>query len=115
MTKPKKYEHIDFTPPASAAKNAERGLDLRSQYSRGGTNVGVARARDLKNRKNLSPDTIERMVSYFARHEVDKDANNFGSDDDPSAGYIAWLLWGGDEAREWAEGVKKSMKEADEN
>ncbi|NNE41139.1 MAG: hypothetical protein HKN14_09515 [Marinicaulis sp.] len=113
MTKPKKYEDIDFKPPASAAENAERGLDLRSQHNRGGTAIGVARARDLKNRVKLSPNTIERMVSYFARHAVDKDAENFGNDDDPSAGYIAWLLWGGDEGHEWAQSVKNSMDEAD--
>ena len=96
------------------ANAAERGLELRSEFGRGGTDVGVARARDLKNRKNLSPDTIERMVSYFARHEVDKDAEDFGNKDNPSAGYIAWLLWGGDPGREWAEQAKKQMEEADE-
>ena len=34
------------------------------------------------------------MHSYFARHEVDKDGktHEWGSDTDPSAGYIAWLL-----------------------
>ena len=76
--------------------------------------MGVARARDLKNRKNVSPDTIERMTSYFARHEVDKQADGFGDDDDPSAGYVAWLLWGGDEGRQWAEEIKEQMEKADE-
>lgn len=53
----------------------------------------------LSARKSLSPDTIKRMASYFARHEVDKRAKNFGNDANPSAGYIAWLLWGGEEGR----------------
>jgi len=26
-----------------------------------------------------------------------------GSDSDPFAGYIDWLLWGGDEGKEWAD------------
>lgn len=73
----------------------------------------MSRARDLKNRENLSPETIQRMVRYFARHEVDKDADDFGKDDDPSAGYIAWLLWGGDEGRAWAETIQVEMAEAD--
>ena len=55
------------------------------------------------------------MVSYFARHEVDKDADDFGNNDDPSAGYIAWLLWGGDEGRDWAEGIKDKMEKADDD
>ena len=113
MSTPKKYEDIDFEPPQKVADEAEKGLKLREEFDRGGTDVGVARARDLKNRKSLSPDTIERMVSYFARHEVDKKADDFGNDDDPSAGYIAWLLWGGDSGKDWSERVKSQMEKAD--
>jgi hypothetical protein len=108
-----KYDHIDFRPPSDVADLAERGLELRSEFGRGGTAVGVARARDLKNRRNLSPETIQRMTSYFARHEVDKQADDFGNEDDPSAGYVAWLLWGGDKGREWAENIKREMEEAE--
>lgn len=85
--------------PKVVAENAKKGLALRSKHSRGGTSVGVARARDLKNQRYLSETTIKKIVSYFARHEVDKNAADFGSDDKPSAGYVAWLLWGGDEGR----------------
>ncbi len=113
MSRPKKYSDIDFRPPQEIADLAAKGLELRKQHGRGGTEVGVARARDLKNRENLSPETIERMVSYFARHEVDKKATDFGNDEDPSAGYVAWLLWGGDPGREWAERVKEQMEEKD--
>lgn len=86
------------------AAEAERGLAWREEYGRGGTEVGVARARDIKNRKNLSPDTVRRMKSYFARHEVDKQAEGFspGEDGYPSAGRIAWALWGGDPGQSWA-------------
>lgn len=75
--------------------------------------VGVARARDLKNRRRLSPDTIKRMVSYFARHAVDKRSLDFGNDYGPSTGYIAWLLWGGDAGRDWALSIKKQMQESE--
>ncbi|MFW5642155.1 MAG: hypothetical protein ACOCY0_05245 [Roseicyclus sp.] len=93
----------DLTPPAEVAEAAEKGLALREKFRRGGTDVGVARARDLKNRRRLSEETIDRMVNYFARHEVDKQASDFGNEENPSAGYIAWLLWGGDPGRAWAE------------
>ncbi len=92
----------DLVPPASVARNAAKGLELRSAFKRGGTRVGVARANQLKRRDPLSPETVKRMRSYFARHDVDKRGRNFGNDDDPSAGYVAWLLWGGDDGREWA-------------
>lgn len=114
MSRPEKYSKIDFRPPQDVAVNAEKGLELRARFDRGGTDVGVARARDLKNRENLTPETIERMVSYFARHEVDKKADGFGHDANPSAGYVAWLLWGGDAGRDWAADVKNAMDKADE-
>ena len=95
---------IDLKPTVAMAAEAKLGLEWRAEYNRGGTAVGVARARDIRNRANLSPDTIGRMVSYFARHEVDKQADGFspGEDGYPSAGRIAWALWGGDPGASWA-------------
>ena len=40
-----------FVPPQEVRNNAKRGLELRAKYGRGGTEVGVARARDLSNGK----------------------------------------------------------------
>ncbi|SDY34608.1 hypothetical protein [Citreimonas salinaria] len=102
----------DLTPPRAVADAAARGLELRRRFHRGGTAVGVARARDLSNRRRLSPQTIQRMTSYFARHAVDKKASGFGNDDDPSAGYVAWLLWGGDPGRDWAERMARALDDA---
>ncbi|RWG47561.1 MAG: hypothetical protein EOQ64_29775, partial [Mesorhizobium sp.] len=59
-------DEIDLRCPEIVAENA-KGLRLRKQFGRGGTEIGVARATELKNRKNLSPSTIGRMVNYFAR------------------------------------------------
>lgn len=86
------------------AAEANLGLEWRAKYNRGGTPVGVARARDIGNRTNLSPDTVGRMVSFFARHEVDKKGQGFTPDQKgyPSAGRIAWALWGGDPGQSWA-------------
>lgn len=92
-------------PTQTMAAEARRGLAWREEYGRGGTAVGVARARDISNRKDLSDDTVGRMVSYFARHEVDKQGEGFspGEDGYPSAGRIAWALWGGDPGKSWAD------------
>ena len=91
-------------PTDEMAAEAERGLEWRRDYGRGGTEVGVARARDIANKRDLSMDTVRRMNSYFARHEVDKEAEGFrpGEDGYPSAGRIAWALWGGDAGQSWA-------------
>jgi hypothetical protein len=91
-------------PPASVRRAAADGLALRAEYGRGGTEIGVARARDLSNGRDVSTDTLRRMVAYFDRHEVDLEAPaaKRGNPGYPSAGKIAWLLWGGDAGRAWA-------------
>ena len=99
-----------FVPPQAVRNNAKRGLKLREKHGRGGTAIGVARARDLSNGKALSLSTVNRMVSYFARHEVDKKGEGWGVD---SAGYIAWLLWGGDAGKSWANSIAKREKKKD--
>ncbi len=87
------------------AANATKGLTLRDRFDRGGTDVGVKRAHQLADGKPVTDADVKAMHSYFARHGVDKDTHShaWGNDDDPSAGYIAWLLWGGDEGKAWAD------------
>lgn len=91
-------------PTAAMRAEARRGLEWRREFNRGGTAVGVARARDIVNNADLPIDTIKRMSSYFARHEVDKKGQGWseGEAGYPSAGRIAWALWGGDPGRAWA-------------
>jgi lambda family phage portal protein len=91
-------------PSKGMVEEALKGLKWREEYNRGGTEVGVARARDISNGKNLSDDTVKRMHSFFSRHEVDKKGQGFqqGEDGFPSAGRIAWALWGGDAGQTWA-------------
>jgi len=110
-----KYDGIDFTPPAGAREEARKGLEWRREFGRGGTPVGWSRARDIANGDQLSPDTIGRMVSYFARHEVDKQGEGWspGEKGFPSAGRIAWALWGGDAGKSWSAKVKRQMESRD--
>jgi lambda family phage portal protein len=98
-------------PNESMATEAKRGLQWRREHGRGGTAVGVARARDIANRKNLSDSTVKRMHSFFSRHAVDKKAKGFrpGEEGFPSAGRIAWALWGGDAGAEWAAAKVKKI------
>ena len=107
-------EDETFTPPEGVASAARRGLKLRESLPpsrRGGTAVGIARAHQLANRESVSFSTIKRMYSFFARHAVDKQGEGWGED---SKGFQAWLLWGGDAGKSWADGIvarhKKSEK-----
>ena len=109
-------EGVDTKPTEQMAGLAERGLSLRKEYGRGGTQVGVSRARDIKNRENLSEETIKRMHSFFERHRVDLQAPAASRDhkDYPSAGVIAWLLWGGDPHDSKAAGAAWAKRKIEE-
>ena len=96
-------------PPQGAQDAAQKGLDLRDKYGRGGTAVGIARARDLSNGASVSTDTINRMVSFFARHEKNRNPDKKESDGGPTNGWIAWQLWGGDAGRSWANRIADSL------
>ena len=98
------YSQVDLRPTKEMQAEGERALDWRREFGRGGTEVGIARAAQLKNRENLSPSTVKRMKSFFARHEVDKKAKGFrvGEEGYPSNGRIAWSMWGGDAGQRWS-------------
>jgi hypothetical protein len=95
---------FELRAPADVAEVAKRGLEARERYGRGGTLVGARRAWQLAEREVVSIETIKRMVAYFTRHAVDLEAPAArpGHPDYPSAGRIAWDLWGGAPGRAWA-------------
>ncbi|ACP21048.1 hypothetical protein Aasi_1781 [Candidatus Amoebophilus asiaticus 5a2] len=96
-------------PPVAVAHNAKKGLEFRDKFKRGRTEVGIKRAQQLSNREQIDEATIKKMYSYFARHQVDKRGQNFGNEENPSNGYIAWLLWGGDAGKEWSKQVREAL------
>ena len=100
----KAISDIDLKPTEAMSNAAKQALEWRREFGRGGTAVGVARANQLVRRDNLTPRTVMRMHSFFSRHEVDKQAEGFnqGEDGFPSAGRVAWGLWGGDAGQRWA-------------
>ena len=103
---------LDLTPTDGMKAEAQRGLDWRKEFNRGGTMVGVARANQLVNKERLSPSTVMRMYSFFSRHEVDKQGQGFdrGTEGYPSAGRIAWALWGGDAGFSWSKVKSEQIK-----
>ena len=109
------YEDINFSPPEGVRNEAQRGLDWRREYGRGGTEVGIARARDLAGGRTISPETAKRMKAYFDRHEIDKQGEGWspGEDGYPSNGRIAWALWGGDAGRSWSAKLVRQINAED--
>jgi len=112
QSKAEKYSHINFKPTESMANAAKRGLEIRSKQpesNRCCTSTGIARARQLINRENLSPSTVKRMLSFFQRHSAFKDKHK----DKTSKAYQSWLLWGGDAGFSWAKKITKQLETAD--
>ena len=105
-----------YKPTEGMKEEARRGLDWRKEHGRGGTAVGVARARDIVNGRELSERTVKRMFSFFSRHEVDKKGQGFdvGEDGYPSAGRIAWALWGGNSGFTWSRAITERLKNDEE-
>ena len=114
----KQMKALSFKPTSEMASNAKQALNWRKEFNRGGTAVGSTRATQLVNKENLSSRTVLRMYSFFSRHEVDKQAQGFRSGEKgfPSAGRIAWGLWGGDEGFAWSKRKRNEiMKDKEKN
>ena len=102
--------------PSFIQKNAQRGLDLRAEVGGGSglTPKTIREARAMA-RGEITDNKAIRMSAWFLRHEGDlssESANDYlnGRTERPTAGQIAWLLWGGDlgrsnrmRAQKWAE------------
>lgn len=105
-----------YKPNSGMVAEAKRGLAWRREHGRGGTSVGIARARDISNGRNLSENTVRRMYSFFSRHQGNKEAEGFrpGEEGYPSNGRIAWALWGGDAGFTWSRNIVRRLNRDDE-
>ena len=92
-----RYRALTFAVPRAVAEAARAGLALRAAGRKGGTDVGVARARQLATGSpRVTLRDLVYMRAYFARHAIDWRP---GWEELQTPGYVAWLLWGGDAAR----------------
>ena len=98
-----------FTPPVAVAKEAAMGLLFRKLWRRGGTSVGIHRARTLKRRQPVTLVTIKKMWRFFNRHYKNRKTPMHKGN-----GQIAWLLWGGDPGFKWVHSVLKRQGYFDE-
>lgn len=102
-----------YKPTAEIASNAKRAIGwIEEGFAGSGfTSVGRTRATQLANREAISFDTVKRMYSFLARHEVDKKGKDFNNSSKPSAGRVAWDAWGGDAGLTWAKRIVEAMNE----
>jgi hypothetical protein len=97
-----------YSPTSGMKSAARRALKWKEdgKATGAGTPVGWGRATDIVNGSAMSLDTVKRMYSFFARHEVDKKGKGFYDGPEfPSNGRIMWDAWGGDAGFSWSKAI----------
>jgi len=98
-------------PTDGMKEEARRYRAWKEEGRKGGTDVAARRAGQILNGDELSDETIRTMSAWFARHEVDKQAEGFspGEEGYPSPGRVAWAAWGGDPGKTWSDALVARM------
>lgn len=65
----------------------------------------MQRATNLKNGDAISTATLRMMRAFFSRHQKNYAPDKREADGGPTAGTIAWLLWGGNAGKAWSNSV----------
>lgn len=96
-----------YQPTEAMAQAARRGLKMRLESvpsQRGGTRVGMARARQFANRQSVSLDVVKRTFSFLSR------AKTYYKPDENTPGTQAYLLWGGPAGLIWARNILDNIE-----
>lgn len=110
-------EFSAYNPPQAAVNNAKRGLRLREKWGRGGMSPAEARKAGIDSgvtrAKKISSGSVSkhdvRRMSAFNRHRKNYAPSKKKPDGGPTAGTIAWLLWGGTSGVDWAKKKSATM------
>ena len=105
-----------YRPTKGMQSAARRALEWIKDGKAGSgfTDVGRKRASDIAGGRSLSAQTVLRMYSFFARHEVDKKATGFNSGEEgfPTPGRVAWDAWGGDAGYSWSTKIRNQLQKS---
>ena len=103
--------------PQAASNNAKRMLGWIEKYGRdvvqAGTDVGLARARQLSQREPISLDVLKRTKNYLTRSKTYATIDEQYKDEPwRDKGFVAYNLWGGEAMRVWAEKTLDKLENA---
>jgi HK97 family phage prohead protease len=95
---------VSLKPTAGMASAARRGLKLHEEGKSGDglKPETVARANRLAKREEMNEDWVREMNAWFSRHESASKSPGWDTPGKEKPGYVAWLLWGGDPAKNWS-------------
>jgi len=92
---------LEVTAPKEVKDNVTDGLDLRKQFNRGGNSDTIKTANKLL-KEPFDESDLKNLLVKLARHEKEK-KTGWDDPEEPSNGFIAWMLLGGDAGKLWAE------------
>jgi HK97 family phage prohead protease len=103
---------VSLKPTAGMASAARRGLKLHEEGKSGDglKPETVARANRLARREEMNDDWVREMNAWFARHESASKSPGWDKAGEEKPGFVAWLLWGGNAAKNWSARKVKEME-----
>ena len=104
---PKKYAHINFTPPKSVQDVAKRALNKIDLAGDGLEQQTKIWARKVANGEAITPEKARQGYRWFARNKRFFDAPK----DSPA--WISWLFWFGNPGQSWFNKLWRQMEAAD--
>jgi HK97 family phage prohead protease len=103
---------VSLKPTAGMASAARRGLKLHEEGKSGDglKPETVARANRLARREEMNEDWVREMNAWFARHESASKSPGWDKAGEEKPGFVAWLLWGGNAAKNWSARKVKELE-----
>jgi HK97 family phage prohead protease len=103
---------VSLKPTAGMASAARRGLKLHEEGKSGDglKPETVARANRLARREEMNDDWVREMNAWFARHDSASKSPGWDKAGEEKPGFVAWLLWGGNAAKNWSARKVKEME-----
>lgn len=107
---PKRYDHIDFSPPEGARDAARRGVRLFEQGFGGDglEDVTIREARAISRGELPTIAKIRKATRFWGRNERFLDV-----EDHRSAAWTSAMLWGGRSGMRWFRKLTRQMEAAD--
>lgn len=111
---------LRFKVPKAVQSNAALGIELSKEHGvglppnpKGGMGTGKRTAQRLTSGE-VDEEQIVLMAAWLARHgeQLDRRRSGWENREEPSAEWVSWLGWGGDEAVPWVRASMKQIKAA---